>query len=395
MSLNILIYDDETEEAGKIVKRLEALKIPDATITRLSKTEFELQLKTLSNRIDDVRNEKTFYLNEDGSNTKTFDSADILIVDYDLFNANDLLTGEIVAYNARCFSDCGLIIAINQFGDTDFDLTLRGHPESYADINISIANIDNPNLWGKYKAGFHPWYWPSLPSFVEDFESKVADVENAIDKGHTVCQMLDIPDQVFASLPRSVAQFVGSAAHEVKVSEFIEKSGNCFRHGDIKAATYKVLASRVGAARIGKWIETTLLPGQDFLIDAPHLVLRYPSVLGGAGKLKDWNATARLSNQDDCKILSSEIEKHRLKKRHWASRPVWIRTRVSEDDKIDEVREPWSAKYSQYCFCEDVSEFDEPKYCTEFVADTESQFARRYVKRLGPIKYRPEIRFAM
>jgi hypothetical protein len=394
MGLNIVVYDDYSNEASKLVKRLQSLKIPGALVTSLSDSEFNSQLKTLTKRIENARSHDTVYLNDDDSD-KTFDNADVLVVDYDLFKANELLTGENVAYNARCFSSCGVIVALNQFGDTDFDLTLRGHPESYADVNISIANLDNGNLWGKFQQGFRPWYWLNVPSAASDFEKKVEDVERAIAKDFTICEMLEIDEHIFSSLPRTVSQFIGKSIDKLKVRDFIAKSGNGFRLGDIKASDYIELASRVGAARIGNWIETTLLPGQDFLIDAPHLVLRYPSLLGGTMKLKDWNAVTRLENRDECSELSSVIEPYRLKRRHWASRPVWVYPQLCEDRNIDEVSDPWSAKYSPFCFCEDTSEFCEPKSCAEFVADTDSQFARRYVKKLPGIKYRPEIRFAM
>ena len=47
---------------------------------------------------------------------------------------------------------------------------------------------------------------------------------------------------------------------------------------------------RVAAARLGKWLERLVLPGQNVLVDAPHLVSRFPSLVAA----DDLDETTRL-----------------------------------------------------------------------------------------------------
>lgn len=154
--------------------------------------------------------------------------------------------------------------------------------------------------------------------------------------------------------------------------------------------------SRVSAARVSKFIERFLLPGQDILVDAPHLVSRFPSLLSiESRKPSDWNNLATLTNDDDCAILSSLLREHRAQRFHWFSRPVWFWPRIAEDSRIPEVKNPWEAKQAPYVFCEDDSRFRKEADCREFVADTESPFSRRFVKSLSKVMYRPAVRFSM
>jgi hypothetical protein len=60
-----------------------------------------------------------------------------------------------------------------------------------------------------------------------------------------------------------------------------------------------------------------------------------------------------------------------------------------------EVREPWKTARPDWAFCEDASRFYRGKDCREFVADVESPFSRRYVRRFQGVSYRPAVRFAL
>ena len=152
--------------------------------------------------------------------------------------------------------------------------------------------------------------------------------------------------------------------------------------------------ARVGAARISKWLERLVLPEQDFLVDAPHLVARYPSLIAGdEKKIKDWNSTAQLVDYRELGLDTKTIEPYRLKKDYWMSRPVWFWDTLREDESIKEVREPWLTDKPSWVFCEDASRFHDRKDCEEFFADTDSPFTRRFIKGFKRVDYRPRVRF--
>ena len=153
--------------------------------------------------------------------------------------------------------------------------------------------------------------------------------------------------------------------------------------------------ARVGVVRLSKWLERLVLPEQDILVDAPHLVSRYPSLMtGDAMDIETWNRTARLVSHKALGLRTNLIEPCRLKKDHWLSRAVWFWDELRECEDILEVREPWKMQTPDWVFCEDASRFYEEGY-REFIAHVESPFARRFVKFFGDVDYRPKVRFSL
>ena len=131
--MKILIYDDEKKQMERLENTLkQALKKvgqdQDFDIKTLCDDALQDAIEKLLSKQDGLRG------NGKGSNeTIEFDEAAIFIIDYDLLKSKvkGLLTGEIIAYVVRCFSKCKLIVGLNQYGHNAFDLTLRGHPESF------------------------------------------------------------------------------------------------------------------------------------------------------------------------------------------------------------------------------------------------------------------------
>src|SRR5439155_26063326 len=143
----ILIYDDEQSRVDEWRERLQAIpEVKQAFEVRgIDDNEFIGGFEELKARSKRARNGQR----KDVKGEVAFDVASILVVDYDLLRLEraTYLTGELVAYFARCYSRCGIIVGLNQFGDKTFDLTLRGHPESYADLNIGGKQLHNRGLW--------------------------------------------------------------------------------------------------------------------------------------------------------------------------------------------------------------------------------------------------------
>lgn len=386
------MYDEEERFREKLEESLRSLSVlrGEFEVTSMRERDFEDAMGSLQSRQIELRESGRW---TDGSNS--LDDAAILVIDYDLVRSKEdpFLTGEAVAYLARCFSRCGLIVAVNQYR-YDFDLALRGHPESFADLNVTDSQLGNPNLWGGTAEGFHPWYWPVLPDYQCDFEKRIRDAGESL--GKPLCEVLGFTSKSFDVLPRSVGEFLSTKKllSQVAVRDFVVESGNGLRAKDAANPNDEVLA-RVGAARVAKWLERFVLPEQDILVDAPHLVSRYPSLLtGDAADIETWNVTAQKAGSNTPGVNGEIIEAHRLKQNHWISRPVWFWEGVRECRDILEVREPWKIERPDWVFCEDASQFYEEGY-REFVAATESPYSRRFVRQFDGIRYSPAVRFSM
>ena len=160
------------------------------------------------------------------------------------------------------------------------------------------------------------------------------------------------------------------------------------------------ILARVGAARISKWLERLVLPEQDILVDAPHLVLRYPNLITSdkkRKKIETWNKIAQLIEHDKLGLRTDLIEPYRFKKDHWISRPVWFWDKLRESENVRKIIDPWVTVKPNWVFCEDASYFYDRENCREFLASTASPFTQRFVKYFteDEVDYRPRVRFSM
>jgi len=174
--------------------------------------------------------------------------------------------------------------------------------------------------------------------------------------------------------------------------EIVTEPGNGLQGGD---QTTEEMAGRIAAARISKWLEQLVLPGQDILVDAPHLAFRYPSLLkGDPSNVDTWNETAKFDTFDKLGLDHEKIKECRFKKDHWLSRPAWYWDKVSNCQEIKEVSEPWTRGAIDYVFCEDSSSFHEREDCKEFVAKLDSPYVRRFIRSFEEegVDYQPRVR---
>lgn len=427
----ILIYDDEPEQArdfeGKLEKGLDKADQSDNfDVVSLDTGEFQSAIKTLEQRRIDFRKKKEIDFEGNSNNgVEKIDNASIFIIDYDLLSSPEgkgeefftgSLTGEIVAYLVRCFSNCKLIVGLNQYGNNPFDLTLKGDLDSFADLNLGDQQLDNPNLWKSdwenSEQEFRPWSWPNLCDLLHDFDKRVKDVQGNLKT--PISEFLGFGRELFELLPREIVQFIWKDKKkehfQTTFREFITKSENGLRPKDVIGikdsddGINNYVLVRVGAARISKWLEQLVLPEQDILVDAPHLVSRYPSLItGNREKIETWNKTAQLAGQEELKELGLDtdlIECYRFgrsDKAHWISRPVWFWDKLRECENIKEVTEPWLTAIPDWVFCEDASRFYNREDCREFLADTTSPFTQRFVRYFieDKVDYRPRARFSL
>jgi len=393
----IWVYDDDRHLGESYIRKLQDSK----DVTRAfepkrldDENDFQPQLDVLMDRRKKLRVRK---LSSDFSIYERhldLDEASILIVDYDLLKSSStkFSDGENVSYLVRCFSRCGLIVGLNHYGHNTFDLTLKGHPESWADLNIGSDQLDNPGLWGAKTKGFRPWYWPQLPNYLESFHKKVKDVTKHLDD--SIWRVLGFPKESVEIFPRSVSEFMGRKPLETTFREFVGESGNGLREMDKKATDEMV--GIIAAARVSKWMERLVLSGQDILVDAPHLAYRFPSLLlGNHSDVNTWNKTANFSSFKNLGLNHKKIENFRFKKEHWLSRPAWFWGEISKCQDIREITEPWTKEKVNYVFCEDSSSFHKRENCKEFVADLDSPYVRRFIRGFKNVEYRPKVRLSI
>lgn len=398
---DILICDD-SEETGRAFKngleRIDTVKEYFGEPILAGKTELEQAIKALERRLKQASNEEIDdYPLDDAA--KIIDDAAILVIDYALFDLDASVTGERVAYLARCYSRCGIIIALNQFPpyvEEYFDLTLRGHLESYADLNIPSNSLKNPGLWSEPWNGFRPWGWPLLPQAVNKLEDRVTELQEHL--GEKILEFLGFEGVKALTLTRSTVGFLSREKPEETIfREFVDSagSGNGLRGRNERPINDEAIA-RIAAARIDCWLEYDVLPGQNILVDAPHLISRFPSLLGD--KSQDIDAWSRTASFSEPNVIGLDpiIEPYRFKRSDWLSRSTWFWNDLSDSEEIAEVRDPWSAKTLDYVFGEDISKFIPNDDARSFVADLESPFVRRYVKYLEHrISYTPLVRFSL
>jgi hypothetical protein len=395
--MKILIYDDEERFSNRLRENLLKLSIinDDFQVIVMTEDDFQEVMNILLNRQREFRKLGTW-----GEGKIVLDDTSVFIVDFDLVNsrAGAFLTSEHMSYLVRCFSTCGLIIGLNLpiYRDNGFDLTLKGHPESFADLNIGGKQLANPGLWGPNFSGFRPWHWPILPKYLEKYHKKLTDVKDSLTSNTPVWEVIGFDEKGLDLLPRSIAQFLGKGSNLSRVGfrEFVLESGNGLHPKDSTNPNDDVIA-RVGVARISKWIERVVLLGQDIIVDGPHLISRYPSLIKGNVKdINSWNNAAQIASHESLGIHTDIIESYMLKKEYWISRPVWFWDGVRECPEIMEVKSPWKSYKPNWAFCEDASRFYKDDY-QEFIADTESPYSRRYIRSFKGVDYRPRLRLSL
>jgi hypothetical protein len=398
----ILIFDDEKRRANEWAANLRKVLGEKSAFTvekPLDEQELVQAVENLGQRRQGNQQAKITWDNR-------FDQADIFIIDFALLKMNRItyVTGESLAYLARCYSRCGLIVALNQFVGTDFDLTLKGHPDSFADLNVNGKHIDDQGLWREpWKGtGFRPWAWSLLPKALVTFEGRVTELLEPI--GNTK-RGLDEPilsflglERIAEVLPRSTLEFIQTRKRRVTETtfrDFVLSSQQGLRPKEEPLDEESI--ARIAAARIHKWLERLVLPSQDILVDAPHLVSRFPSLLkGNPVDRKVWDRAVTFDLPLKSVLRTDLIERFRFKRTNWVSRPCWFWGELSGYEKIAEVRNPWKTiEKADVVFCEDVSSFLPRKRAKEFVADVASPFVRRYIKEVANVDYQPRVRLAM
>ena len=327
-----------------------------------------------------------------------FDDTDILLLDYDLLyldEGNARHTGESLARLARVFSAAQVVVVVNQFRDAQFDLSLRGHLASHADLNLDAALLDARGLWADPPwDGFRPWHWHTLYRAVDAQRARQAWVEHHWDS--PIVDALNMRDDDLCRLSESAVGFLGWDSRDWqqlrgrRFKDFVCQPANGRDAAAI--ADSRVAAARFVAARIGKWLERQVLAPQDALVDLPHLIQRFPFLLGDdIAELGAWNVALHGSERvkgrvpDDCWFEPRGI----------LSRPAVWSQRFEHADNIRAQRRSFDFELvPPFVFLEDTSTFEPIDQATQFRAGHHNAFDRRFAKYLTDYTYAPQRRLA-
>ena len=375
-SLNVLVYDDITDTAerwGKAIK--EAFPFPGVTAEVAGREEFQELLELINSR-------RKVWRDSDNPTPeceeRPIDKADVVVVDYDLFEYSDTTdtTGSRLAYLLRCFSTCGFIIILNEYGKNVFDLSLRTPTSDFADIHVGDEQLGNPGLWKSPFRGYRPWYWPVVPSARENFEKCVREVQENLDK--PILEFLALK-RVIDWFPRRAREFlsVKKKLEEVTFRDFVKSA-----HGGIAAKDSLIpeQMARVVAARVITLLNLEILPEQSVLIDAPHLVSRFPSLLSqGSDSIENWDKLCNPISSEIDVLLSDNLRQFKFQKEHWLWRPAWYWPDINRDEGISEVKEPWSFQETELVFCENISRFVPLAVAQDFTAVVSPPFIKRFI----------------
>ena len=353
-----------------------------------------------------------------------FDEADILVLDYDLLyvdEKNARHTGESLARLARAFSKVRLpskddpavsqaaqvIVVVNQFQEAQFDLSLRGHLGSHADLNLDAALLDRPGLWADppWGDGFRPWHWQTLYRAVDTQAARQDWVHRYWQK--PIVDALGMRDDDINRLTDSAFGFIAPnstdgqdllprserdrSVEELRKHTFEDFALSRVNRANVAAFADQHVASRFASARIGKWLERLVLGPQDALIDMPHLIQRFPFLLGdNKMELEAWNAA--IHEEDfasrlpaDCLFDPPSI----------LSRPAVWSHRFENSEFVRENQRTFDfTDVPPFVFLEDTSSFAHIDQARQFRAGHHNAFDRRFAKCLADFTYAPQRRLA-
>lgn len=338
-----------------------------------------------------------------------FDTAHILILDYDLRHMDDSgaewTTGAEVAMTARGYSTVGSILLVNRNGNNRFDLTMTIARGSKADVEIGMAQISNPGLWAQpHSDGYRPWSWPNLLKDHQYFEETV--------------------NWIYARLTQPVFKSIGFNSGDGANEKHVQKAHWLQLGIDPNSGTFFDLVSlnpylaprdresilkdkkqcaRVAGAILRAWLDKIVVPSQDLLIDAPHAAYLMPWLLKDINDAECWNATT--SPEDPYAAFKIDIHKYEFSPPFLLSRPAFFRLTLEADAQSEE---PSGFNYNNIpdlVFCEDISQFLEFPSARAFPCSLDTAETQRYVcdpemytagtHKTSDVDYEPSVLFAL
>lgn len=337
-----------------------------------------------------------------------FDGIDILVVDYDLLHLDDAggrTTGEGVARLARSFSTCGAIVLMNQYKGPQFDLGMRGHLDSFAEVNIEATLVGKPALWRALDAGageFNPTTWTPMPDLLTAGRG-LATKFGSEGLNFPIMPLLGLEPAALAELSDTAYGFVSLKAQTadelaaVTLRDFVDRS---LEPEVVTCLSEKAVQVLFGFAafRLVKWLDRAVLRPMDVLVDAAHLLDRLPFMIDPAkADANDPLSWAKAVRTPEHVLRWDLLEKYVNPLASSAlGKPAFDWFRLAKDEQVDELQDEYlKGQPNRFFLAEDTSRFVEKTALTRFRADFHNFGDRRGIEKLDGISYGPlrRIRF--
>ncbi|MFN3727373.1 MAG: hypothetical protein ACK4SZ_13850 [Allosphingosinicella sp.] len=443
-ALRVLVCDDQEPDAVEDAIREGGPDLHENRIEAPNRTDLEGIIREFFGNVTTFLRGDESVLSEEGSVKSGFDDFDIIFLDNNLSSlevGGVRLTAEFIAGYIRAFSRTPYVVSLNR-NVFDFDLRfLVGDFETKADLSLKTEHLKNVALWKHPEAGteaiFRPWYWPNLSNAPGRRRSQVESLLTRLNE--PILSYFAFPGRAKISLSRHATAYLSPQAsiedltggegtpiedvtfwHHFRTSNRTllrdERAELCFpglapveRAARMLDANEPVpgderlraIVSRVVAGEIEFWLRRDVIGPQDVLIDAPHLAMRLPVLLGSAGGIiDDWN-----------KIVNSRTPPHGMDAdlfdrfvRPWTfEAPIWVNTPtfwwpeieaagdlqiLAGEDEVERVR---------CAFAEDTSRFvpRDAEGVAGFVSEAGQPWNPRFVERPGQEVYAPLSQFAL
>lgn len=407
----ILICDDDGERVQEWAHRVVAIdKVASQyQVANLTPTELAGAFMGLTRRKSEARSQPADMEPWSDEVLRKVDGARILVVDHDLTPTayqsqpeaalEDLSgkSGNQFAKLARHYSRTGLIVLVNMdVQGSTFDLTMMRFAESFADLNITDQDIDRRTLWlGEIAAEtseFRPSHWPMLIHGPNHVERALKAFE--LDDGVLRCLGLD-GDVVLSAFEGTQLDSLGDDPVGATFRDIARAPSLGL---DIKdAQPNEGLLKRIAAYGVVRWLNTQVLPGQNVLVDLPHLLERLPKVMTSETFEQLRAQTLNFTTIDEAVAQVPRLEA--LSNAvppvcSWLPRPVWLWPEVEQLETQD-ANESWS---ESTVFCEDDSQFHDLNEAREFEAGVPGPYSQRFVRVVSgdglgdPVSYQPRNR---
>lgn len=427
--MSVLVCDDQELRCNEIVGKIREAGLPEPKT--LVGANLTTELKNLFKYVRACMDTPETYKPVDGL---LFDDADLVILDNNLAHLEvegTRLTAESIAGYIRAFTAVPYILSLNKNPDVDFDLRyLVGDYSTRADLALNSDHLANPALWtgnhGNAKDGFIPWYWPNLSKVAARRRAQIKFVLQHLDD--SVVAALGFDDEAIGFLSLHArgalspeAESDGDDGGGVMFNKltfrdvFIARDRSLPFKGERErlssaekggnAAIREIIARSV-AADIDLWFRRDVVGPQEPLVDVPHLLMRFPFLLGNrAGDVKEWDRAVSAIAAPyglEQKLYADHLAKTKFQHDVWVPATCFWWPKLKADEKLNEFFfEAKEGAWADAVFCEDRSVFlerspERPEGApVEFPAEFEGSWGRRYVARLEGMHYAPRSRFAI
>lgn len=425
--MRVLVCDDVPERRDEVAQRIIDSGQPKPEL--IAEQELRDQLEGLFKQAREcIRNPAAFK----PADNSCFHDVDIVVIDNNLTHLpgdGPLLTAESIAGFVRAFTNAVYIVSLNVNPDVDFDLRyLVGDFSSRADLALNTEHLANPALWtGDVKtaaAGFLPWYWARLRDVADRRRAQTDFVRARLNEpvmtilgfdGHgtellslhargalspAVGRENSAGDNVIPIDKLTFRDVFNARDRSLAIKEDREAINEAEKKGN---ASLTGLIARVVAADIDLWFRRDVLGPQEPLVDVPHLLMRFPFLLGDrAADISEWNKATSASAPPYCMekdLYDTYLAAARFEHDEWVKSPCFWWPALKADEKLNErFMQLGDAAWADIVFCEDRSQFvtlNQQNPPVEFAAEFEGSWSRRYVSRIEKIRYAPRSRLAL